>query len=219
MGSISFRTKTPLLRIKPLDVQNRVRQQPRPMPFNRPVMRQDRVQIGPQSNGFVPATQVSLDLSNLVQYSAPSDNTRVTYTDKLAKSMQDFSKANIGQTNAYGSFVKGAAKSTVYAPAGALEAAGRTVIAMTGGEVAYRGASPLNHVGSGFSEMGRAAHQIAVTTDEQLAAIGRSVIYAPLAGAEAVAHGAGLAAGTTVRVVSESFLGKEFAEGYAKARH
>ena len=120
---------------------------------------------------------------------------------------------------AYGGFAKGMAKSTLYAPAGAMEAAGRTVIAMTGGEVVYRGKSPIDHMGSGFSEMGQSAHRIAVATDEKLAAMGRTVMDAPLAGAEALAHGAGVAAGTTVRVVSESFIGKEFAAGYSEARH
>lgn len=229
MDKVALNAGHPVLHLHPQAVQARVRPRPISIPQPQPnAFPQDSLYLAPRPAAPISSPNhrqyVQLDLSHLVRNSAPADSTRVApsgrvrYADKLAQSMQDFAEADHRQAAAYGKLLEGTAKSVVYAPAGAVEAAGRTAIAMTGGEVVYHGKSPLNHVGDGLSEMGSGAHAAVLATDDKLAAMGRGLIYAPLAGAEAVARGAGVMAGATVRVVSESFVGQEFAEGYNQAR-
>lgn len=163
----------------------------------------------------IPATFVQVRLpQNLIKQSEPT-----TYRGKFARSLEKVGASLGGQLTGAGTMVVGAAQTAVYAPAGALEAAGRTAVAMTGGNVSYDHPSPLNRMGDGIETMGQGAGQVLVATGQQAVAATEAMVYAPMAGLEVLARGAGVVAGSAAWVgkqVGDSFVGQEFKAGYAQ---
>ena len=140
-----------------------------------------------------------------------------TYTQKFAKSLEKVGENAGDQLLGVGGVVAGAAKTAVYTPLGALEAVGRTAIAITGGEVSYDHPSPLHRMGEGIELMGAGTGLVLYATGKQAVAVTETMVYAPLAGLELVAYSAGVVAGSAAWVgkqVSDSFVGTEFKAGY-----
>lgn len=149
---------------------------------------------------------------NLIKNTEPE-----TYRGKFAKSLEKVGQSMGEQLTGAGTMVVGAAQTTVYAPLGALEAVGRTAVALTGGNVSYDRPSPLHQMGDGLDTVGQGAGQVLVATGKQALAATEAMVYAPMAGMEVIARGAGMVAGSAAwagKQVSDSFLGKEFRAGY-----
>lgn len=191
-----------------------------PLPDLFQAMPQDNLRFQPRPQAPMPAVQYGMPgyqlPANLVKQTEAQ-----TYSQKFSKSLERLGQAQLDQLDGAGQVLTGAAQATVYAPLGALEAAGRTAVAITGGRVVYDQPSPLQQMGQGFEQMGEGTGKMAVATGKQVVAAVDSLAYAPLAAMEVTAHGAGMVVGGAVKAgswvskqVSESFVGKEFAAGY-----
>lgn len=158
----------------------------------------------------------------------PQPPGRVRYTEKFASSFNRYWKGQITQAVGLTNTIAGVGKAAVYAPAGALEGAGRAAIALTGGRVIYDHKTPLEHMGEGFSHAGQGMATVVDGMGQSLEGAAGMAIYAPLAGLELTAKAAGVAAGGVAAVgygiyrgaawtgkqVKESFVGQEFLSGF-----
>lgn len=162
---------------------------------------------------YRPAADTTYQLpQNLIRRSEPT-----TYRGKMVKSLELAGEGTADQLIGAGTMVAGTLQTAVYAPLGALEAVGRTAVAITGGNVSYDRPSPLHRMGEGVEIVGQGAGQVLVGTAKQAVGVTGALVYAPLASLELVAHGAGMVAGGAVWVgkqVSDSFVGQEFKAGY-----
>lgn len=153
---------------------------------------------------------------------------RPRFSDKFAGSFEHFWGGQVTQAQGMGQTLYGAGKAVVYAPAGALEGAGRTAIALTGGKVVYEGTTPGQHMGDGFVNMGQGMGTMVNGMAQSVEGAAGMMVYAPLAGLELTAKAAGVAVGGVAAVgyglyrgaawtgtqVKESFVGQEFLAGF-----
>lgn len=233
MTTVQVRIVQPLLPQPVYPPVQTVRVQAAPLPDLFNAMPRDSVNLPVRQYAPVPAAPVHFQQPVYQQYSQPGlphyeipsqlikDSKPKSYREKLGESLQRVGNAEVEKLEGAGKVIVGAAKTTVYAPLGALEAVGRTAVAMTGGQVSYPDGSPLDQVGDGLTRIGEGTGQVIVASGKQAVAVTESLVYAPLATLEAGAHGAGMVVGGAVKAgtwvgkqVSESFIGREFGAGY-----
>lgn len=196
-------------RMNPHQVQGRVR--PHARPQNRPsAYAHDRVQL-----------RFDRLVANGPRQIIPADQ---SYAAKLGRSAEALGSAHLEQLKGVGQFAGGAVQTAVWSPLGVVEAVGRTAVAVTGGQAHFPQGGPIDKMGQGIEKMGEGLYRSFKATDDVLVAGVKTAYYAPLAGIEAAAVGAGAVAGTAARAghwasnqVQKSFVGQAFASGYQSA--
>lgn len=150
-----------------------------------------------------------------------TDTPRVSVTERLRNSFgkywsgQKTAAAGLGQT------IAGVGRATLHAPMASLELMGRSAVAMSGGQVTYAGATPVDRMGAGLSDTGRGLTTLAQGSAQAMLGSLELTGYAAAAGVAVTAKGAGMAAGAVAvatrgmgGTLKDTFVGEQFLSGF-----